>query len=206
MAGKVLPYEEGAKAPFIIYDPRNKNMGKKLRSEALISNVDVAPTILALTGCDIPSNMDGKSILPVVDNPKADIREFLPVMNMWGTAPTHALAIVSRNYKYIYWPYEGFGMKATEELFNIKNDPYELKEIIGEKGNEDILKKMRGFYDRQVEMIKKEGVDYNKYGWYKVFYDRAVPWEKKEPMIMKSAVSNYKKELKKSEQIKNRSK
>ena len=199
MAGKVLPYEEGAKAPFIIYDPRNKNMGKKLRSEALISNVDVAPTILALTGCDIPSNMDGKSILPVVDNPKADIREFLPVMNMWGTAPTHALAIVTKDHKYIYWPYEGYGMKATEELFNLKDDPYELKEVIGEESNKEILERMRGFYDQQVEMIKKDGVDYNRYGWYKVFYDRHVPWAKKEPLIMKPAVKDYERELIKSQ-------
>ena len=201
MAGKVLPYEEGTKAPFIIYDPRNRNMHKKLRSDALISNVDVAPTILNIAGCNVPSNMDGKSILPVVDNPATDIREFLPVMNMWGTAPTHALAIVTKEYKYIYWPYQGSGMKATEELFNIKNDPYEMNEIINEKGNEQILVKMRGLYDRQVEKIKEEGIDYNTYSWYKLFYDRNIPWAKKEPVIMKSAISNYKRELKKSIQV-----
>jgi arylsulfatase A-like enzyme len=176
-------------------------MHKHLRSNALISNVDVAPTILNLAGCNVPSNMDGKSILPVVDNPASDIREFLPVMNMWGTAPTHVLAIVTKQYKYIYWPYEGYGMKAAEELFNIKNDPYEMKEVIRETENEQVLEKMRGFYDKQVEKIKNEGVDYNKYGWYKVFYDRNVPWAKKEPLIMKQAISNYQHELKKSKTI-----
>ncbi|NPA35370.1 MAG: sulfatase [Chlorobi bacterium] len=204
MAGKVLPYEEGAKAPFIIYDPNNKNMGKKLRSDALISNVDVAPTILSFAGCRIPSNMDGKSILPVINNPTAEIREFLPLMNMWGTAPTHALAIVTKDYKYIYWPYEGYGMKATEELFSLKEDPYELKEIIGEKDKEVILKKMRTFYDEQVETIKKEGVDYNRYGWYKVFYDRHIPWSEKEPLIMKPAINDYQRELKRSKEIRSK--
>ncbi len=198
MAGKCLPYQEGAKAPLIFVDPRNKNTG---RSDALVSSVDVAPTLLELAGLKIPENMDGKSFLPVVNQPDTSIHPFVPVMNMWGSAPIHTLAVITKDYKYIYWPYEGNGMKATEELFNISADPYELEEIIQNKNSAQIASQLRQYYDEQVQHIKKEGVNYNHYGWYKIYFDRNIPWNEKEPVIMKPAVGKYKRELIKSEKI-----
>lgn len=205
-AGKVLPYEEGAKAPFIFFDPRNKNMGKKLRSKSLAGNIDIAPTILDLAGISAPSNMDGKSILPIIDNSKKEIREFLPVVNMWGTIPTHAMSIQTEDYKYIYWPYEGHGMKSAEELYNKKNDSYEKVNLAENKRYRKVLKKMRVYYDEQMVILKNEGVDYNNYGWYKTYFDRNVAWADKEPILMKAAVSNYKRELKKSEELEEKAK
>ena len=48
---KVLPYEESSRVPLIVLDPRHENSGKRLRSDALTTNVDFAPTILELAGC-----------------------------------------------------------------------------------------------------------------------------------------------------------
>ena len=51
---KVLPLEESARAPLMIFDPRSPTAGKKLRSRALTGNIDFAPTILELAGLAIP--------------------------------------------------------------------------------------------------------------------------------------------------------
>ncbi len=200
--GKVLPYEEGVKAPFIYFDPRSKNMGKQLRSRSLAGNIDVAPTILALANQTIPENMSGKSILPIINNPKNAIREYLPVVNMWGTAPTQILSIQTEDFKYLYWPYEGHNMKATEELFDKKNDVLEMKNLAADSSHKKELEKLRKFYDEEVAFIKKNGIDYNDYGFYKSFFDRNVTWDKKEALIPKAMVGSYKRELEISKGIK----
>ncbi len=81
---KVLPYEESSRVPLIIYDPRQKNNGKSRRSSSLTGNIDFAPTILELAGLPIPSEMDGKSLLPIYQDSNKDIRETLPLINVWG--------------------------------------------------------------------------------------------------------------------------
>ena len=61
MGSKVLPYEEGARVPLIIYDPRSKSKGKGRRVPSVTGNVDMAATILDVAGVELPANMDGKS-------------------------------------------------------------------------------------------------------------------------------------------------
>ena len=197
--GKVLPYEEGTKAPFIFYDPRNKNMGREARSRSLTANIDIAPTILELAGVKVPENMDGKSILPVVNDPKKRIREYLPVVNMWGAIPTHNLSIQTVDMAYIFWPYEDENMKPVEELFDKVKDPLQMKNVLNDDVYRKQLEKLRSIYDKQVETIKKEGVEYNHYRFYKTFFDRNVSWAEKSKQIPKPFVANYQRTLRQAE-------
>ena len=82
---KVLPYEESTNASLIIYDPRHSSSGKNLRSDALTANIDVASTILDLAGLEVPAGLDGVSLLPLLDNPKAQVRETAALINALGT-------------------------------------------------------------------------------------------------------------------------
>ena len=59
----VFPYEEASRGPLLIYAPGTKSEGKKWRSNALVGNIDMAPTILDAAGLEIPKHMDGKSLL-----------------------------------------------------------------------------------------------------------------------------------------------
>ena len=77
----IFLYEEGSKAPLIIYDPRlPKAYAGNVRA-AVTANVDMAPTIFALAGVPAPADIDGKNLLPLVTNPKGQVREFLPLFN-----------------------------------------------------------------------------------------------------------------------------
>jgi arylsulfatase A-like enzyme len=65
-------YEEIAHTPLFVRDP-----GRKLKAErrkALVQTIDIAPTILEYFGLDIPLDMQGKSLGPVLDN-DSPIRE-----------------------------------------------------------------------------------------------------------------------------------
>jgi len=166
---KVLPYEESARAPLIMFDPRHSNSGKKLRSESLTGNVDIAPTILDLAGLPTPDNADGKSLRPIYANPAAENHVSLPLINVWGPRACHALAVVTKDLKYIYWSYAKPGYEAAEEFYDTKNDPLELSNVIGTHKDAD---QMRQLYDRHLDHWKKHAVPYHNYQPYAEIFAR----------------------------------
>jgi arylsulfatase A-like enzyme len=172
---KVLPYEESSNVPLIIFDPRHASSGKKLRSAALTANIDMAPTILELAGLEVPAEMDGVSLLPLLDNPKAAVRDSATLINVWGPQAAHSYGVVTRDYKYLYWPYEAGELEPTEELYHLAKDPGELTNLAPLKGKE--LKQMRAVYDDAVEAWKRDTVDYNGYEQYGAIFDRSIPWK-----------------------------
>src|SRR5690606_32664538 len=56
--GKALPYEESARAPLIIHDPRQPAARRGARCASLTGSIDLALTMLALAGVEVPENMD----------------------------------------------------------------------------------------------------------------------------------------------------
>lgn len=176
---KVLPYEESSRVPLIIHDPRYGNSGKGLRCGALTGNVDFAPTMLELAGVELPEGMDGKSLLPLYTDPEASIHESLPLINVWGPGAVYSLAVVTKEAKYIYWPWAGDGFEATEELYLTSEDPLEMTNLAPSGGYANLLEEMRGRYDRYVEQWKREAVPYHNYQPFGVFFDREVSWPTK---------------------------
>lgn len=176
LGSKVLPYEEGARTPLIIVDPRNDQLKKGSKSSSLSGNVDITATILDFAGVEIPSIYDGKSLRPVLGNTNIQIRETLPIIQVWGPEATHSLTVMDERYKYVYWYYEDNekGLYPTEELFDIVNDPYELVNIADQEENESTLIKMRELYDKELQHWVNEGVKYNGYEKYDSLFIRKV--------------------------------
>ena len=149
---KVLPYEESMSVPLIIYDPRHPSANQKLRSPALTANIDMAPTILTLAGLKIPEDVQGVNLLPLLDNPDKELREQISIMNCWGPDSTHFFGVVTPEWKYVYWPYEGDGMTVFEELFDMKKDKLELVNA----SDPEVLEEMRKRYDfAQEDLIER---------------------------------------------------
>ncbi|MBG7630702.1 MAG: sulfatase-like hydrolase/transferase, partial [Bacteroidetes bacterium] len=88
--GKVLPYEEAAKGPLIIYAPGSKSENEGWRNHAITGNIDMAPTILDYAGLPIPKNMDGESLIPLMEKKKAKVKEHQAIVQAWGESPTHS--------------------------------------------------------------------------------------------------------------------
>lgn len=184
---KVLPYEEASRVPLIVFDPRHQSSGRQLRCDALTGNVDFAPTILKLAGLNVPSNMDGRSLLPLLNNPKAAIHDSLPLINVWGPKEVHSLSVVTKDWKYIFWNYAAGDFEETEELYHTEKDGLELENHAGNSDYHSQLVKMQKVYDSYITAWKTEGVGYNNYERFTTIFDRAAAWSKKEDLIGKKS-------------------
>ena len=92
-------------------------------------------------------------------------------------------------------------MEAKEELYNLKEDKYEMNNLAQNKSEAKQLKKMQTIYDSYVARIKKEGAPLNRYIEYGTLYDRHVSWEDKKDLI-KEYIDPSKRKPKKSKKQK----
>lgn len=73
--GKCSNYEGGLKVPFIIKWPENSD--KNIRRKELISSIDIVPTLIEVAGADIPKELPGLSLLPLLKNENAKWRKYV---------------------------------------------------------------------------------------------------------------------------------
>ncbi|MEP2774683.1 MAG: sulfatase [Luteolibacter sp.] len=176
-ASKELPYEEASRIPLMIYDPRSPNAGKGLRSEALTGNIDFHATIMELAGLPVPENVDGVSLLPLLENPDTDVREQMVLMNLFGPESVKCMSVMTKDTKYVYWWYGNSDMEPTEELFRVDKDPLEMTNLAANPESAPVLSTMRKIYDAEVSRWKDQAVPM--YQAYATSFDRNIPISEK---------------------------
>ncbi len=126
---KRCAYEESIRIPLLAYWP--SKIEPETRSEALVANTDIAPTMLDLANLDIPTSMNGKSLVPLLSDPNSPTwgRKSLLYEYYWEPAfpqtPT-TFALRDQHYKLIQY----HGLWDTDELYDVSNDPSETTNLI----------------------------------------------------------------------------
>ncbi len=126
MTSKVLPYDPSARVPMAIVGP-----GLQPRTEdALVLNIDVAPTLLNLAGVTVPEPLHGRSLVPLLYSPYTRWRDrfvYECVDGYGGTRPL--LGVISKQWKLLHTWNEKFGVGRSEpnfvELYHRLEDPQE---------------------------------------------------------------------------------
>ena len=179
---KVLPLEESSRVPLIIYDPVRASKASQKRSSELTCNIDFAPTILSLAGLSIPENMDGQSLLPILEDPTQGGHEAITLFNGYMG---NFLTLVTPRYKYTYWT-ESKGMPAFEEFFDLDKDPYEKVNLAQNPEYGALLEQQREGYRNRLAMFKADVVSYNGYTHYLVTLDPNATSEAKREAVRSS--------------------
>ncbi|GIW96973.1 MAG: acetylglucosamine-6-sulfatase [Pirellulaceae bacterium] len=146
-------FEESLKMPFLIRWPGVLTGG--IESDALIQNIDYAPTFLEIAGAEIPEEIQGRSLVPVLKNngqAPADWRDAIYYAYYENAAvhnvPVHD-GVRTDRYKLMYFP-------RTREwnLFDLERDPQELNSVHDEPSYAEILaglqkryRDLRKFYE-----------------------------------------------------------
>lgn len=168
LRGKTFVYEPSISIPMIVYDPRLH--GKKAaKSNELVALVDIAPTLLDLTDTPVPAEMQGNSLVPLMQGEKAEWRQEIFLENMYtGQNYPRMEGVRSHKWKYIrYFDKKNDTDYAEminasingeepiyEELFDLVNDPAEINNVISDSANAAIVEKLRAHNKTLVKELR----------------------------------------------------
>ncbi len=96
---KTTIYDSGIRTPFIVRWPHKVTAGGVTRS--LVSAVDLAPTFLKVAGIKPGPTFQGKSFLPVLENPARKVRQVVFAEQNWHDYEAHSRAARNEEFKYI---------------------------------------------------------------------------------------------------------
>jgi arylsulfatase A-like enzyme len=131
LLGKQNLYEHSVRVPLIISGPGIKN-GE--RTESLVYLNDVFPTVADIVGVEKPETVDGKSLLPILKDSKATVRE-----SVYFSYKNFQRGVRTKNWKLIKYLVEG---KKTTQLFEIKKDPLEMNNLANDSKYKKKVKEM----------------------------------------------------------------
>ena len=122
-------YEGLVRVPLILSWPGQFMQG--VQREALVELMDIAPTLLELAGLPVPVRMQGRSLMPLLNDPQAADQhrdlvrcEYYDAINAtYNEAFTGAYATMLRDERYKLIVYHGH---ALGELFDLEKDPDEF--------------------------------------------------------------------------------
>jgi len=150
-------YQENNNVPLVLRWPGKIQAGKK--AKALSQNPDLFPTMLDLAGISAPvSHLPGKSLLPVISSPEqTELHDHILMgfgMNGAGRfahlgerfgldlkgVPIQIRSIFDGRYKYARYFDEG--CQEEYELYDLNNDPLELRNLAPDPAYSDLKKEM----------------------------------------------------------------
>ncbi|MEI6075828.1 MAG: sulfatase [Verrucomicrobiota bacterium] len=143
-------YDDSLRVPLLLRYPKLISKGKVLDEVAL--NIDIAPTFLDLAGIPIPAQMQGRSWRSLLKGEPADWRKsFLSeyfIENNYPNTPT-IISLRTESAKLTKYP----GHNEWTELFDLKNDPFEIHNLANDPTKKDLLASMNSEFDRQVKAV-----------------------------------------------------
>ncbi|MGH2953733.1 MAG: sulfatase family protein [Solirubrobacterales bacterium] len=114
--GKNQVYEEAIRVPLLLRGP-GVEKGRTVRD--LVTNADLAPTILDAAGAEAGLAVDGRSLLPASRNPGRERgRELLIEQDRYAAV---------RTARYVYVEHTGGDSAGEVELYDLETDPFELQ-------------------------------------------------------------------------------
>jgi N-acetylglucosamine-6-sulfatase len=138
-----LAYEESIRIPMVMRFPRLVPAGST--PSATVLAIDLAPTFVELAGGKLPAQYQGRSLVPVIKGatPSDWRNSFLieyysdtvfPRMNKTGYR-----AVRMGDWKYIRY----IDQTGMDELYDLRSDPYELKNRINDSSATAMLKSLQ---------------------------------------------------------------
>lgn len=96
---KTLLYDRGIKTPFIM--KWKGSIKNQQQTNALVSTIDIAPTLLELAGVKPANTIQGRSFTSLLKNPDTDFRKYIFAEHNWHDYEAYERAVRTKDYLYI---------------------------------------------------------------------------------------------------------
>jgi iduronate 2-sulfatase len=147
-------YEQANRIPLLIAAPGVTKSAT--RTEALVESVDLYPTLAELAGLPaprVPQGLDGRSLLPLLRDPKAASKEAVFHVYPRGRGAGQqwlGRAVRTARYRFVEWKKPGAPADSAEfELYDYEKDPQETKNIILEQP--EVMAQLRALLAKEPE-------------------------------------------------------
>ena len=142
-----LAYEESVRLPLLMRYPKIIKPGT-VRDEFAL-NIDLAPTLLSLAGTPVPGSIQGRSLVPLLKGERTKWRnsfliEYYSDKVFPRIVQMGYKAVRNERWKYIHY----LELEGMDELYDLKTDPYEMKNLINEPGAKKALQQMKQELER----------------------------------------------------------
>ncbi|RMG38028.1 MAG: DUF4976 domain-containing protein [Planctomycetota bacterium] len=162
-------YEESQRMPFLIRYPKLIRPGT--RSDALIENVDFAPTLLDFAGVPTPSYMQGRSFRSICETGREpdDWRDAVYYRYWMHMAhhfnPAH-VGLRTKRFKLIFYygcDYQGGNRTPPGwELYDVANDPHETTNLYDDPRYAEVVTRLKQRLARLRQEVGDTGKDFPK--------------------------------------------
>lgn len=147
LGNKITMHEESVRVPMFMHGACLPT--KRIRSGALVSSVDMLPTLLALAETEAPGNTPGISLLPVLTDPTHRHREYVvsECVGVGGVAGTGHRMVRTARWKYVLTDVD------EEALFDESSDPFEQHNLAGDPQFDATRNLMRDYLREWMDMV-----------------------------------------------------
>jgi arylsulfatase len=144
--GKGAPYQGGTRSGAFFRWPAG-NIPAGAECDALSAHLDIFPTFAEITGAtltdDVKKQVEGRSLLPLLKNPKAEWadRTLVHHVGRWAKGKAE-----ESKFRSCAIQNSRFSLVNNEALFDLKADPGESKNVIAE--HPEVVASLRASYDK----------------------------------------------------------
>lgn len=129
LLGKQSIYEHSMGCPLIFAGP---GIPRNASTQAFSYLLDIFPTVCALTGLQPPPRVEGKNLKPIWDNQADSVRDSVFL----------SFSKIQRSVRDEQWKLIRYPEINHTQLFDLKNDPYELKNLASNAAQAERVEKM----------------------------------------------------------------
>jgi choline-sulfatase len=151
---KMVMYEESAKVPLIVKMPKDFKPLKKEHDE-VVSLVDVFPTLLEYNGLPVPTNLDGQSLLPLMQGKPLNRQSIFMQFDGNGSLGSSQRSVVKNNYKLIV---DMFKDETFVEVYDVVKDPQEKVNLAFDRNfaptTNDLLNELTNYMKKTGDRIQ----------------------------------------------------
>jgi iduronate 2-sulfatase len=164
MWAKHSTFEQATRSPLIIAAP---GFSGGTRSNSPTEFVDIFPTLCQLTNIEVPSDIDGVSLVPVLENPETMVKQYAisQYKRNANGQKVEGYALRTKRYRYVEWlaeyhsfdPYDESKVVARE-LYDYEVDSLETISVVDSLEYQSTVDELSGmlqeFLSKQVTSIK----------------------------------------------------